>query len=705
MLLAGRYTLNATQTVTSAHKAAQLPVDELDVHLEVRSPRIVLPPDQVLSTFPPAESEGAYGSRLPQVVIRRRTLPWERQLTVPPPLTPWLALVVVAEGEATLVPNVPAATTVTAGVTFAGAIDADIGNCLEIRQSMVNTIFPTQLDVPLLAHARQVDINDTELMMGDDDGFLAVVVANRLPLSSRDAAGKETPVKYTVCLVNLEGQWERLLRTAPTPTLFSEFIGPDQRVQISAAAMDLHLMGGNVDITAALTTTVASIAAPLDAAPLGDVHPSEPESREAGTGEGASMSPRYIADVVRDASAGAQTRTNAGFSAPLKAAGPARGGVAHSFTTEGMVTTATFPALDPLLRFPVLLHWRFTTTGTATFELLMSNLDSGLLGTVARTAPASDAGRLPLELVDTGHVGIEQKTRRGDGVRAWYRGPFVPHPTDDTPANRLPLAHAADQLRIVIPDGREDLSLASAFEIGRLLALASPNMIAALLRWRQLHYATVRRTSVWQINATFLNTINGFSIADRVNMSVAVDLSRAIMRSVSSQPAALLGGPRSLVDPGRTVELGAALDGLLADATRTDAAALMSAAFGLPLLRGDAAQVLLTLQNTPVHVAPVTETVGRAPSGGFSTIEKAALSRALDVRVQRLTSLAVVAGSGKTSPIARAPADAASAGAATGRRKGSAKATDALDAVVERVARRARDADDPDHTDTAESDA
>ena len=123
-----------------------------------------------------------------------------------------------------------------------------------------------------------------------------------------------------------------------------------------------------------------------------------------------------------------------------------------------------------------------------------------------RDAPRrhEDAGRLPLELVDTGHVGLAQRTRRGDSVRAWYRGPFVPHPTDDAPAQRLPLAHAADQLRIVIPDGREDLSLASAFEIGRLLALANPNMVAALLRWRQLHYATVRRTTIWKANAALL---------------------------------------------------------------------------------------------------------------------------------------------------------------------------------------------------------
>ena len=49
----------------------------------------------------------------------------------------------------------------------------------------------------------------------------------------------------------------------------------------------------------------------------------------------------------------------------------------------------------------------------------------------------------------------------------------------------LPLLHASDQARLVGPDGRENLALATAFEIGRLLALAEPSVVAALLIWRK----------------------------------------------------------------------------------------------------------------------------------------------------------------------------------------------------------------------------
>ena len=641
-LLAGKYTLTAEQTITAnGRTAAQLPVDALDVHLDVRSPRLVLPPDQVLSTFPPAESEGAYGSRLPQVVIRRRTLPWERRIAGAPtnPVTPWLALVVVAEGEATLVPNVPADQTITPGVTLAGAIDADVGHCLEIRQSMVNTIFPTRKDVPLLAHARHVDINDTELMMGDDDGFLAVVVANRLPVAGRGADGAETPVKYTACLVNLEGQWDRLLPTAPAPVLTSVLIGLQADVVMSVATMDKHVMGGSTNVPAMTDVQIGDVA----------VRATSTDTT------------RYIADVKRDVAATAQTKTTAGFSPAPASKAAVKGEISGVLASERLRRGGFFE-LDPKLRFPVLLHWRFTTVGTATFESLMRNLDSGLLGTIARRPPANDAGRLPLELVDTGHVGIEQKTRRGDNVRAWYRGPFVPHPTDDSASRRLPLAHAADQLRVVIPDGREDLSLASAFEIGRLLALANPNMVAALLRWRQLHYATVRRTSAWHVNAALLGAIDGFVLTKRIGSGAATELSRAMMRAVTEAPSQFLGAPRPLVDPGIKLPFAG------------DANTLMANAFGLPALRGDPARVLETLQKTPVRVAPVTERVGRVPGEAFIELDAKVLTRTLETRVERLISDAV--------PRLR---ETPTRGGTSGRVGPASR--DALDDVIDRLSR------------------
>jgi hypothetical protein len=136
-----------------------------------------------------------------------------------------------------------------------------------------------------------------------------------------------------------------------------------------------------------------------------------------------------------------------------------QGDVATGITAwaKTVIVKAARPHSIPVHRFPCLLHWSWTTTGSQTFESLMKGVDSGLLGTTGEPRPPVP-GRPPLEVVETGHVGLDQRTRRGDLVRAWYRGPLLPHPADLS-APRLGLAHAADQLRLVIPtDARTSLS-------------------------------------------------------------------------------------------------------------------------------------------------------------------------------------------------------------------------------------------------------
>ena len=81
---------------------------------------------------------------------------------------------------------------------------------------------------------------------------------------------------------------------------------------------------------------------------------------------------------------------------------------------------------------------------------------------------------------------------------AWYRGPFGPLPTDRDPADS-PLVHVSDQLRTLTPDGREDVSLAAAFEIGRLLGLSQPALVSALVRWRSEQFGAARAHTVGEV--------------------------------------------------------------------------------------------------------------------------------------------------------------------------------------------------------------
>ena len=538
-LSAGEWRLRASQNLEAQAQTGeltpeQLKIDEAEIHFRVKSPRYQLPPDQLLSTFPPANSFGNYGSRLPQAVIKRRTLPWERTMDGAPEGTPWLALVVIAEGEARLETGVDIADCVTPGVTLSGVADVEKGNCLVVRKSVIDKVFPTQNDLPLLAHAREVDISDTELMMGDDDGFLAVVIANRLPLPAKDDDGNEVPVKYLACLINLENQFDALLERSPDPAplFFTQFVTRKTTFVKATADYDHINMG-----TAGASRRGEAIAR-------------GPASRAEANSKGSSSysvaSGVAASKAATSASAKSQWSTaslDASSSIDLQL------DMARDFN---IAEAAVGNLLDPEYRFPVLVHWRFTSTESTTFRSLMENLDSGLLGDVGEK-PAQTAGRMPLEVVETGHVGLEHKTREGDEVRSWYRGPLLPHPTTSDDADRLPLAHSSDQLRIVVPDGREDLSLASAFEVGRLLALSRPSMVAALLRWRQQHYQAARLSSLVEAKREVWETILGKDFVLEDLDALGPLAGRFLVDAIVKQPETFLGAPRPRVTAGRPI--------------------------------------------------------------------------------------------------------------------------------------------------------
>jgi hypothetical protein len=548
-----RFTTGQDLSATGPHGALDptaLPVEKLVTHVRVTSPRYQLPPDQVLSTYPPANTEGAYGARLPQVVIKRRTLPWERTVdpegesTVDDVNTPWLALVVIAEGEADLVLNRPVAECVTPGQVLAGTPDVAQGNYLAVHRSTIDRILPTQRDVPLLAHAREVDIHDTEMMMGDDDGFLAVVIANRLPLPGRDADGNEVPAKYLCALINLEGQFGVLRKETPPPVLVADWpVLVATTVVLSPSEADQVQMGG------------------VEGTEIWNSH----VERAQGLSEGV-RAERAFGQGASAVSGAAVAKENQVVAAQLRegwATGTAAASdsvyveMARDFGRLGVRDTLT---ADPVYRFPVLLHWSFTSTGDTTFRSLMEHLDSGLMGTLPPEpttppdplrGPVRTAGLQPLEVVETGHVGIDQRTRRGDSVRAWYRGPLLPHPAD-TAAPRLPLAHAADQLRAIVPDRREDLSLAAAFEIGRLLALSQPSMVAALLRWRQTRYQAARTGAVW---GGILEGLDLRGTVVRPDRHLGISLGRGLARAVAGSREEVLGNPVPLVTAGTAMGL------------------------------------------------------------------------------------------------------------------------------------------------------
>ncbi len=557
-LTAGDYVLTGKQTIKGLGDRATAPYE---TNLRVTSPRFRMPPDQILSTFPPANSEGAYESRLPQIVLKRRTLPWDRLPGPPGPAgtrEPWLALVVIAEGEGQISVETPVADCVTPGVVLAGPNDVASGVYLSVPQTTVQKVFPTKADLQLLAHVREVDLEDTELASGDDDGFLAVVLANRLPQYDRIGC---KPVRYTACLINLEGQLD-VLPPPSTPVFDFGALATVFDARILYAA-DPGGGGGSPDklIMAGMSATATMADGLQDVAPASIAAAKLP-----------------VAGQMRKAtpSLGAASDWRAATSAVTTAALEPNAALAGMMVRDAMKDGFRLPiegrVLEPVYRFPLLAHWSFTCDGGGSFGSLMTGLDVGLLGTLpgpnakkkrpecakppGGTAPPDPAlARPDPEVAATGHVGLAHKTRLGDLVRAWYRGPFVPLPTErELPGSggKPLLAHTSDQLRIAVPDGREDLSLAVAFEIGRLLALAQPAIVGAMARWRREQYGAARARRLAALAGASIAKI-GAIIGKSAIASLAPLVGRTLVLETASKRTDIFGRFRPPVDPGRPI--------------------------------------------------------------------------------------------------------------------------------------------------------
>ena len=521
----GAYTLSVTQRLDPPGQS----VDPLTKYLAVSGPRFTLPPDQPLSFFPPENATGAFSTRLPQIVLRRRTLPWERYIDQDEPNLPWLALVVLADGEGQLTTGQPVDTT---GLPDPDLRDSDTRDVLTVTERVISQVFPSKQDLPWLCHVREVDLSDTELALGDDDGWLAVVLANRLP---------QPGVHYTACLVSLEGHGGDLPAVEPSVNTFTR-TNVYTQAEVNAAAVRQRQSETFVDRTFSAAAE-ADAAGPAAAGPVTLVGAPRPATKP---------------PVTRDA-----------WSAPALPGAVVTGQQAGS-VVKGLVTGATSVTglsvnqvfIDPgarLVQFTVLKHWSFTCGDGGDFESLVRGLDDGMLGTLsppgpppttAGTPPGAPGTRPDPVVTDTGHVQTAAVSRRGDPGRAWYRGPFTPRQilrAQPDESGVLPLLHAADQARRVGPDGIEDLSLAAAFEIGRLLAVAQPAVVAGLLGWRQDGYHQARVRGILNVPGSLQARL--LQVLDENRAVFSAGVSATLLGSLGSNSAARLGPVRPLGKP------------------------------------------------------------------------------------------------------------------------------------------------------------
>ena len=475
-LPAGDYTLTVQQALEVTSGSATIPpLSPASWDFRVVGPRFTLPSDQQLSVFPPADSSGAYADRLPQIVLQRRTLPYERRIVLtddPATTPPWLALVVLAEGEGQLVANQPVD---TSGFPDPEDQDASVRDVLRVSQTVVQTVFPSLTDLPWLTHVREVDMSDTELALGSD-GWMSVVVANRLPVPGPPATpgGAATPRRYGAFLISLEGHVSDLPTVETPASTFGRSRSTTMRPSCPAYQAAVAAQALPLESLAAAQTLIAT------------AQPATPGTGTSGTATSGTMFQCGQCRVHRPGGGRNPTESSCrrlvfppwqrgAFRRRVDVAQPRR--VHRRRRDRGVRAGSRVPGtIVPILTFTVLTHWSFTSLAEGDFRYLMQHVDLGMLGDFAAAPPPPARvprrrahPRPPLTVLDTGHLPSQGVSRAGAQTTSWYRGPFTPRAVL-RPAAADPngvLAWASDQLRRVGPDGREEISLAVAYELGR----------------------------------------------------------------------------------------------------------------------------------------------------------------------------------------------------------------------------------------------
>jgi hypothetical protein len=219
----GLYKMTVTTDISYDKTVQSAPIDR---YLNIIGPRFSLDPTLVANVYPPRNGQGAYEDALAQVVLTRRTLPWERAVGFPTPPAdpaippqngqiPWVALLVFQDGEPCTILNNQHLVDVVGSAAFArlGSPANVLCDAVETDLSLLYEILPTAHEMRLLAHVRQVNVEDKELSAGSSEGFFSVVMGNRLPVQG---------AKFRACLVSLEQRSDLLQHLQDNPPALSD---------------------------------------------------------------------------------------------------------------------------------------------------------------------------------------------------------------------------------------------------------------------------------------------------------------------------------------------------------------------------------------------------------------------------------------------------------------------------------------------------
>jgi hypothetical protein len=273
----GTYTFTVQQKVAGGDNDGYTYTQDYTV--TVVGPRFSLDPAQIVSLYPPPGSSGRYLDSLPQAVIERVTLPWERTLWADQPArrpteptdspVPFVAVLVLDGSEAPAPRAMTVGDLITTGspsILGPANMTLDSDEATTDRCTLVDLdaetflqVTPLVSELPYLAHCRKVDPSSQPTpAQWDADPWYSVVLGNRLPAEN---------TLNTAYLVSLEGFGDLLAgRQVPTgvSTVRLAVFASWQFTDDSAADPDF------ATLAAALNMSPPGLSLTLPATPAGD---------------------------------------------------------------------------------------------------------------------------------------------------------------------------------------------------------------------------------------------------------------------------------------------------------------------------------------------------------------------------------------------------------------------------------------------------
>ncbi|MCP4562445.1 MAG: hypothetical protein GY837_18145 [Bosea sp.] len=191
------------------------------------------------------------------------------------------------------------------------------------------------------------------------------------------------------------------------------------------------------------------------------------------------------------------------------------------------------------IRLVCLTSWAFHTLAEPeTFNECLTALDRAALRPDARSAgvPSDDGDAYLGAVANLGYLPLSHQLRDGGTAVSWYRGPLAPLATPRTVT--VPVDSADAALRQDPATGMLDVSYATAWQIGRLLALQDRVFSTALYRWK----TATRRETVAQAERELLGRCLGQAVA-------AGDLRTVAAASLGGRLGAALEKPAATTSP------------------------------------------------------------------------------------------------------------------------------------------------------------